>query len=221
MLKEIFFEFNGYSVVIRLLLSVVVGGLIGKERARHGRAAGMRTHILVCLGSALTALCGTYCVETLGYSSDAGRLSAQVISGIGFLGAGMILVKNNSVIVGLTTAAGMWTTAAVGIALGFGFYTGAFAVTILCLITTVLLARFEKNKKYTEIVYVELDDMYDTNAAMERISAAVEGNFRTQVTAPKSGAPGHIGIELIMEDSIKFDVSRLKEISGVVFTLEE
>ena len=111
-------ETNFLSAMVRLLLAAVLGGLIGTERAVKGRAAGMRTHILVCIGSALTALVGLYVTENLGLDSDPMRLSAQVISGIGFLGGGMILVRGRAHITGLTTAAGLWTTAAIGLAMG-------------------------------------------------------------------------------------------------------
>ena len=106
------------TVVVRSALSVIIGGLIGSERARHGRAAGMRTHILVCLGSALTSMMSIYVSQIMGNGGDVLRIPAQVISGIGFLGAGMIILKNNNVITGLTTAAGVWTTGIIGLAVG-------------------------------------------------------------------------------------------------------
>lgn len=110
------------EVVIKSVAAVIIGGVIGSERARHGRAAGMRTHILVCLGATLTAMTGMYLSAKMG-TGDAMRISAQVVSGIGFLGVGMIIIKNNNVVSGLTTAAGIWATSIVGIALGYGFYT--------------------------------------------------------------------------------------------------
>ena len=133
------------KIIFRLVLAVIAGGLIGNERQRHGRAAGMRTHILVCVGAALTALIGVYLDEITGTSGDIQRISAQVISGIGFLGAGMIIVKNNNVISGLTTAAGVWTTSIIGIALGYGFYYGAVVATILFMITIVFFTKFTEN----------------------------------------------------------------------------
>lgn len=90
-------DFNSYSILIRMILAVLIGGIIGSERARHGRAAGMRTHILVCLGAALTSMTSMYVSDVLGNSGDVFRISAQVISGVGFLGAGMIILKNNNI----------------------------------------------------------------------------------------------------------------------------
>ena len=106
-------EFNMVSVLLRLFLAVIVGGIIGFERGRHGSAAGFRTHILVCVGATMTSLCSLYASLSLQLPGDIFRLSAQVISGIGFLGAGIILVRNNSTVAGLTTAAGMWVTATI------------------------------------------------------------------------------------------------------------
>ena len=104
-------ELNLVTTVIRLVLAMIVGGVVGIERGKQGRAAGMRTHILVCVGSALTVMIGIY-MYNLGMSTDPMRISAQVISGIGFLGVGTILLKGRFQITGLTTAAGLWAKAA-------------------------------------------------------------------------------------------------------------
>ena len=94
------------STVLRSLAAVIIGGLIGSERARHGRAAGMRTHILVCLGTCMTSMTSMFVSDALGNNGDVFRIPAQMVSGIGFLGAGMIILKSNNIITGLTTAAG-------------------------------------------------------------------------------------------------------------------
>ena len=135
------------KTAIRLLVSVVIGSLIGIEREKHGRAAGIRTHILVCLGSALTSLMSIFISEMLGASGDVFRISAQVISGIGFLGAGMIILKGDNVITGLTTAAGVWATAIIGIAVGYGFYSGAVIATALFLSAIIFFSKLERRKK--------------------------------------------------------------------------
>ena len=120
------------EMILRCFLAIAAGALIGAERARHGRVAGMRTHILVCLGSALTAMTGVFVSTQSTLGGDPFRISAQVISGIGFLGAGMIILRHDHTITGLT-AAGVWATATIGIAIGYGFYIGAACVTILLL----------------------------------------------------------------------------------------
>ena len=141
-------DFNPLSVSVRLLLALLMGGIIGMERGRHGRAAGMRTHVLVCIGSCMTALVGMYIPEVLGMQGDVTRIAAQVISGIGFLGAGTIMIRNQSVVTGLTTAAGVWCTATIGIALGYGFYLAAAIATAITIVTATLLTRLEGGKKY-------------------------------------------------------------------------
>lgn len=214
-------SFSFVSVLIRLLLAVVIGGVIGNERARHGRAAGMRTHVLVCVGAAMTSLTSVFVAESFSYTGDIFRISAQVISGIGFLGAGMILIKNNSMITGLTTAAGMWATAAIGVAVGYGFYSGAIAAAVICLVTIVVLAHFEKEKRFTERIYLEADDMYSVNALLKEIEQLDAGSFEAQVMPPKSSCQGHIGIELVSKDDVKFDVQQLCTLSHIVFAVEE
>ncbi len=204
-------------VLIRSILAVLVGVLIGSERGRHGRAAGMRTHILVCLGAALTAMTSVYLSESTGYSGDLTRISAQVISGIGFLGAGMIILKNNSKITGLTTAAGVWATSIIGIALGYGFYVGALLCALLVFTAISVFSKFERRRKNTENIYVEIDNMYDTNRIMGEIECMISSEITQSVLPPKSNAQGHLGINIVMEEDSEFDILRLKEITGVVF----
>lgn len=105
-----------YAMLLKLGLSTLVGGLVGLERQTHGRAAGLRTHTLVCLGSTLFTLCS---FEIAGISSDPGRIAAQIVAGVGFLGAGTIM-RQGSIVIGLTSAASIWSIAAVGIAIAIG-----------------------------------------------------------------------------------------------------
>lgn len=208
------------NTIIRSLAAVIIGGLIGSERARHGRAAGMRTHILVCLGSCMTAMTSMYISQTLGVG-DASRIPAQVISGIGFLGAGMIILKSNNVITGLTTAAGVWTTATIGIAVGYGYYIGAIIVTVLFLVTIILFAKFERHRKSAEVIYIELDNLYKVNTTLAELKKYIPEAFSYQIFAPKSNHSGNVGINLVIDKRIDLDVSRLTEIENVVFAIEE
>lgn len=124
-------------IVVRLVVAVILGGLIGIEREGTHHAAGLRTHILVCLGAAgITALSDALILN--GYATDISRFGAQVVSGIGFLGAGCIMVNNNKV-QGLTTAAGLWTTACVGLATGLGYYIISVTITVLVLLAMLVL----------------------------------------------------------------------------------
>ena len=208
------------ETVVRSLAAVLIGSLIGSERARHGRAAGMRTHILVCLGSCMTAMTSMYISQTLGVG-DASRIPAQVISGIGFLGAGMIILKSNNVITGLTTAAGVWTTATIGIAVGYGYYIGAIIVTVLFLATIILFAKFERHRKSAEVIYIELDNLYKVNTTLAELKKYIPEAFSYQIFAPKSNHSGNVGINLVIDKRIDLDVSRLTEIENVVFAIEE
>lgn len=133
---------NDTSIVLRLLLAVVLGGIIGYERGRAGRPAGLRTHILVCLGSTLAIMTNQYVWQTYGIS-DPTRMAAQVISGIGFLGAGTIIVTGRHQVKGLTTAAGLWATACMGLAIGIGFYKAAIISCFLIAFATVVLHRLD------------------------------------------------------------------------------
>ena len=136
-------EFNTASVLFRLTLAVICGGLIGIERGRKHRPAGFRTYMLVCLGAALTMLISQYVTYTLNQSTDITRLGAQVINGIGFLGAGTIIVTRRQQVKGLTTAAGLWASACMGIAIGAGFYIGALTVCVLIIIVLIVLSKLE------------------------------------------------------------------------------
>ncbi len=204
------------EVCIKAGLAVIIGGIIGSERARHGRAAGMRTHILVCLGATLTAMTGMYFNE-----GDAMRISAQVVSGIGFLGVGMIIVKNNSVISGLTTAAGIWATSIVGIALGYGFYEGAITVACLMLLSIVLFARLERGKRRTEAVYIEIDNMHKTNEVISKINALIGKECAHKIYSAKSGNVNHIGVVMLLERKMNFDFYKILEIEHVVYVDED
>lgn len=219
--------FNEWSIVFRLVLATLIGGTIGLERSKKGRSAGMRTHILVCLGACLTALMGLYLVKS-GYTSDPARISAQVVSGIGFLGAGLILVQNKFKIAGLTTAAGLWNTAIIGISCGLGFYVGSVVCFIIAMITSILLPQieywFSKNDKHT-MIYMEMH----TNASVNRIYDILRNsNFgdihKIDIVSPRSGNSEHIGIEFTLTLQKKSNVYNLEKtlcaIEGIVFAVE-
>lgn len=213
-------EFNEWSISIRLLLALLMGGLIGTERGRHGRAAGMRTHVLVCVGACMTALVGLFVSDI----SDATRIAAQVISGIGFLGAGTIMIRNQSVVTGLTTAAGVWCTATIGIALGYGFYLAAAIATVITIITATLLTRLEGGKKYIIRCYVELKDAANTTGTIAIIEQMYPSTKVTEITAAKSGLSGAVGLSItfsIDEYNRKDYLNNLDALENVLFVVEE
>ena len=134
-------EPNLLTLIIRTLLAIICAGVIGFERDAHGSAAGLRTHILVCLGAMIAMSTGVFAATH--FSGDASRIGAQVVSGIGFLGAGTIMV-NRGHIKGLTTAAGLWTSACIGLAIGTGFYEAAIVGSIAVLIVEKWLKGLKK-----------------------------------------------------------------------------
>lgn len=216
-------DFNALSVAVRLILALLLGGLIGTERGRHGRAAGMRTHVLVCIGSCMTALVGIY-IQSINPNADIARIAAQVISGIGFLGAGTIMIRNQSVITGLTTAAGVWCTATIGIALGYGFYLAALIATVITIVTATLLTRLEGGKKYIIRCYVELKDAEKTTATVMEIERMYVSAKVTEVTTAKSKLPGSVGLSLSLSLDGKDQhdyLEKLNALDNVLFVVEE
>ena len=162
-----------------------------------------------------------YVSQILGNGGDILRIPAQVISGIGFLGAGMIILKSNNVITGLTTAAGVWTTSIIGIALGYGFYEGAIIATVFFLGAIILFAKFERRKKSAEVIYVEINDMYKVNEIIGVIGETLSTDFSYHIIAPRSNFTGNIGVSIVIEKRLEFDVLSLCEIEHVVFVEEE
>ena len=130
-------------MMIRMLLAVLCGSIIGIEREFKRRPAGFRTHILICMGASITTLTSEYLLLVMNMNTDPARLGAQVIAGIGFIGAGTIIVTRHQRVKGLTTAAGLWAVAIVGLCIGSGFYEGAIMTTLLILIAEALFARVE------------------------------------------------------------------------------
>lgn len=155
-----------WSVALRMILAVLCGGVIGIEREYKRRPAGFRTHILICLGAAMTTLTSQYLYLVLGQYTDMARLGAQVVAGIGFIGAGTIIVTRRQRVKGLTTAAGLWTAAIIGLALGGGFYEGGLFATLLILVAELFFSRVEYRmlKNAPEVnLYVE----YNSHRTMD------------------------------------------------------
>lgn len=176
-------ELNLESVVLRLALAALFGGMIGLERGRKRRPAGFRTYMLACLGAALTMMLGQYEVamltaaqstlpEAAAVRSDVCRFGAQVINGIGFLGAGTIIVTGHQGIKGVTTAAGLWASACMGLAIGAGFYECvilAFALIFLVmrLLPGIEVAIMERSRIMN--VYVEMRSLDHIGDVLDRI----------------------------------------------------
>ncbi len=213
---------------LKIVLALIVGGIIGMERGRQGRAAGMRTHILVCLGATLTSMTGMYVNQVVGINNDPLRVAAQVISGIGFLGVGTILIKGRFQITGLTTAAGIWCAATIGIALGIGYYEGALITFAASVIAVTVMHRLEYRitRRHTRFgIYVEIKSA----EKIREVVKYLESNYRTtdiQITPPRSGTAFYVGIEANIHPSKKFPVTvekvaeDLEKLNDVVFAIE-
>ena len=153
-------ELNFYSMVFRIILSLGIGGILGFDRERKNRPAGFRTYILVCLGSPLVMITNQYVFQVFN-SGDPVRLGAQVVSGVGFLGAGTIILTGRNQVKGITTAAGIWTAACCGLTIGIGYYECAIAGGIAIFIVMALLQKLEgflrKSSTMVEL-YIEYDN---------------------------------------------------------------
>lgn len=151
------------SIIVRLILVILFSGCIGIERASKRHEAGLRTYVLVCIGASFAMITNQFIFETFN-TGDVGRIAAQVISGIGFLGAGSILITSRNEIKGLTTAAGLWASATLGISIGAGFYTLAIIGFILIIVVLVFLGPIEKfltRHSRTHRFYIELEARTD------------------------------------------------------------
>ena len=176
-LPEILTDLNFVSTAVRLLLSLLCGGLLGFERGRKRRPAGFRTYMLVCMGSTLVMITNLY-ISSLFANTDPARMGAQVISGIGFLGAGTIIVTRRNHVKGLTTAAGLWAAACVGLSLGIGFYSGALLGCVMIFIVMSLMQRMDdwvgSSTKFLNL-YIEFGTMSDVGRFLRY---AKEKSFR-------------------------------------------
>lgn len=220
-----FTEFSATAMILRMIVALICGGLIGMERGHRGRPAGLRTHILVCVGSAISIMVGLYIVSVLGYANDPTRMGAQVISGIGFLGGGAIMIVGRSQVRGLTTAAGLWTTATIGLAIGAGCLPIAICGTMMVLITMIALGKltfFKPFDNYTERYYIEISDITKLNelaVELKRDYHAVD----VTVTAARSGVSGHMGIELYssyMMQKKKTEIQELQQRDYIVVAVQ-
>ena len=176
-MQEFIQDFNTLSILLRLLLAVCFGGLIGLDREKNHSAAGLRTIAIVCLGSCLVIIVNEYLRIKSDHTIDPARIAAQIINGVGFLGAGTIMIKGNQRVKGLTTAASLWVAAIIGIAIGSGFIYGAILGFMFTLgVITVFrnynrwIATFDR--------YIELYLEIDPEIGMEQVRAyAKENNF--------------------------------------------
>ena len=197
-----FRELNTLSVALRLVIAVLFGGVIGLERNRKHRPAGFRTYMLVCLGAALTMILGQYeslmlltrwqeSAAALGLRVDVARFGAQVINGVGFLGAGTIIVTSHQEVKGLTTAAGLWASACMGLAIGAGFYECillGLGLILLCvwLLPVVEAILIERAKNIN--LYIEFDSLDHMGQIISSIKGLDLDINQVDINRGKNGA---------------------------------
>lgn len=220
-LPDIFYDVNIVSVAVRLILAVIIGGIIGLERGANNHAAGFRTHILVCVGAALVMVTNEYICQ-FNELADPARLGAQVITGVGFLGAGTIMVTGRNKVKGLTTAAGLWASACLGLAIGIGFYEGALVAAILIFISLALLPRVEDfffNLSRSIDLYIEIDSVENFRKFVKFTKAVNTKYCKTRVNPDAASVPGAVGFTLSMSlekgTDIKEIQQKIKDFEGV------
>ncbi len=218
-------EVTYLAVVLRIAAAVIFGGLIGLERGLKNRPAGLRTYMLVCVGACLIMLTNQYLYQ-ITKSGDPMRLGAQVVSGIGFLGAGTIIVTKHNQIKGLTTAAGLWAAAGVGLALGVGFYEAAVAAGIAVFFILTILQRWDnrlhRNTRIME-AYIEFSEKTSIGELTRGIreQAFEISNMQLEDAVPEDGSRAMIVTLKAQKrgDHTKL-LEKIRKLTGVVY-LEE
>lgn len=160
------------ALCLRMVLAFLCGGIVGLEREYKRRPAGFRTHILICVGAAMTTITSQYLYLVMHYQTDMARLGAQVVAGIGFIGAGTIIVTRRKKVKGLTTAAGLWATAIIGLSFGAGFYEGGLFAAFLTLLAEMFFSKvaYRVRAHVPEVnLYVEYTDKTCLEHVMQRI----------------------------------------------------
>lgn len=219
---------SDWHITLRLVLALLLGGLIGLEREQNNHAAGLRTHILVCLGATLIMLLSMYgfnaFVNETNVRIDPARLAANVITGIGFLGAGTI-VFNGSSISGLTTAASLWVVAAIGLSIGAGFYYPAIISTVMVFISLYILNKVEKrwlrSRKRTHVIRIEMPDQPGALAAVSAVMARRAIDIR-KVNIEEKGRVGDqefiaicLSVKMPRPDVLLPVTDELRQVQGV------
>lgn len=215
--SDFFRELSEFTMMLRIILSVICGGIIGLERGVKGRAAGFRTHILVCMGSAIAMMTGQYAFMFISQNSDPTRIGAQVISGIGFLGVGTIITTKSLKVKGLTTAAGLWTSACLGLAIGIGFYEAAITGTLAVTVAMILfqkIDRFFYRKSRVRDYYIEIRSIQTIRQIMEQLNK--NGYKIVAMEYEQSGREKNepMGMVLSVKRTIRGDVADVITVLG-------
>lgn len=214
------------AVIVRILAAIIAGGLIGLERGAKNRPAGLRTYMLVCVGACLIMLTNQYIYQFTG-AGDPMRMGAQVVSGIGFLGAGTIVVTRHNQIKGLTTAAGLWASAGVGLAFGIGFYEAAITTAIGIYAILAIMQHWElrvHQKVRLMDVYMELSNQVPLNkivADLRLLNIRIEDiQFESDEAMEDNARSVVFTLKLRKKEDHFSILEKIKKIDGVIH-LEE
>lgn len=209
---------NDWQIIARLITAGILGGFIGLERESHGRPAGLRTHILVCVGSTLIMIVSAYAFPEFGLSRDPARLAAQVVSGIGFLGAGTIM-REGANIRGLTTAASLWVVAGIGLAVGSGFYLPGVVTAVLAVGTLTLLDKAERNIVSSKTVVIEsrIVDRPGQLGAMAVVLGKLHFSIRDVDIEPGDQGEANLTLHVVGRGSgVEQLAEELKNVEGIL-----
>lgn len=199
------------AVVFKLFLSVILSGLIGLERGTHKHTAGFRTHMLVCLGACVAMMTDQYIVTYISSTADPARLGAQVITGVGFLGAGTIVLAGRQ-IRGLTTAAGLWASACLGLAVGIGFFSAAIVATALIIIVLALFPKLESRiyaSASSIALHIEIDKATNFMDFIKHLKEQEIPSFTTTISKTPALVQGGISFRLMIEHHSRIDREEL------------
>ena len=210
------------TVLVRLLLAILLGGAIGLERSYKNRPAGFRTHILVCVGATIASMTGIYLYLNMKLPTDISRLGAQVVSGLGFIGGGTIIVVNHRKIKGLTTAAGLWACGVIGLSIGAGFFEGAIIGTALILIAETLFSHLGSKITHNEAFKILLH--YNDKNALNYVMRYCKDNrmaiSNLEVTGKRDSATPIYSVILTVRPRDKVDkkevIHYISDIDGII-----
>ncbi len=217
-------ELTLLSVILRILTAAILGGAIGFERGMKNRPAGLRTYMLVCIGACVVMVTNQYVFQVYN-TGDPTRMAAQVVSGIGFLGAGTIIVTSHNQIKGLTTAAGLWASACVGLSIGIGFYEvaviGGCAIIIILTILHIWDKHLRNNTRSIDI-YIELERGISLGEFLRNARQA-EISFSTiQVEHENTAKNGSVSFFATVKSKKRGDhaelIEHIRELKGVLFS---
>lgn len=214
------------NALVKIVLALFCGGVIGLERGRKKRPAGFRTYMLVCLGATLVMMTNDYICQIYG-TGDVARMGAQVVNGIGFLGAGTIITTGHNRVKGLTTAAGLWASACIGLAIGSGYYEGAILGTLAIVVIMVVLHSFDRrmlaNTKVV-MIYIEFKKM----SVIRRLNAYAKEHHIVvddiEMEAPEHTRASKVAAVISLRLPVKIVhaelVEQIQDIEGVIYVEE-